>query len=261
LDYYEGNGVTGLELQSVDEVSGVYQVNFDYQGNLIPIFVTKDGKYSGSLSPLENINSNSNSNSGNNQQQTDVPKSDKPEVELFVWGYCPYGVQAQGPLAEVVSLLGDYADFKAVLYYDGHGAFETQQNKIQECIQKVAPDKYWDYAAGFVEDIYPECSSSRDVACDKTKAVTLMNSLGIDSNAVLACVDSQGEDLIAAASGRASELGVTGSPTLVVNGVKTSPSSRTAEAFKDVICSAFNNAPEACGETLSSDTGTTSGSC
>ena len=30
----------------------------------------------------------------------------------------------------------------------------NQQNKIQACIQKLEPEKYWDYAAGFVTDIY-----------------------------------------------------------------------------------------------------------
>ena len=38
------------------------------------------------------------------QETQTVPKSDKPVVELFIWSYCPYGVQAQGPLAEVAKL-------------------------------------------------------------------------------------------------------------------------------------------------------------
>jgi len=201
------------------------------------------------------------SSSQNTQQETvDVPKSDVPVVELFIWGYCPYGVQAQGPLAEVVSILGDYADFKAVMYYDGHGAYETHQNKVQECIQQIAPEKYWDYAEKFVDEIYTTCSSERTVECDESESVSAMDALGIDSDEVLSCVDSQGEDLISDASSRASEVGVTGSPSLVINGVKVNVA-RNAESFKSAVCDAFNNPPEECSQELSGDTATASGSC
>jgi len=255
LSFYEASGADGLEINSVDEVSGLYRVNFDYQETVIPIYVTKDGKFAGSLSAISA--STSSEDSGVN-----VPKTDRPKVELFVWGYCPYGVQAQGPLAEVVSLLGDSADFRTVLYYDGHGEFETQQNKIQECIQEIAPSKYWDYAAGFVDDIYPKCSQDGTVSCDKTESINLMKSLGINSDEVFSCVDSKGEDLLSEASSRASELGVSGSPTLVVNGVKTQPSSRTAEAFKSIICEAYSDAPSECDTALSSDAANTAaGNC
>lgn len=173
-------------------------------------------------------------------------------MDLFVWSYCPYGVQAQGSLAEVVSLLGDYADFSSIMYYDGHGAYETQQNQIQACIQKLDGDNYWDYAAGFVSDIYSKCGSTRDIDCDKTEAIKLMDSVGIDSDAVMVCVDSEGADLIAVDSAFAQTSGVSGSPTLIINGVITS-ASRTAEAYKAVVCAAFNDAPEACDEVLSID--------
>ena len=190
----------------------------------------------------------------------EITKSDTPKVELFIWAYCPYGVQAQGPLAEVASLLEDSADFESVLYYDGHGDYETQQNKIQACIQELEPEKYWDYAATFVEDIYPNCGASGDIDCDKTESVKLMDSLGIDSDAVMDCVDSQGETLITTHSQRASDYGVTGSPTLVINGVIANVA-RTAEAYKQAVCSAFNDAPAECDEVLSGDVGTTDGSC
>lgn len=245
-----------VTLVDVESEGAFYKVTVEYQGQDIPIYVTRDGAYyTSSLIPIVSSNSGSNTN-----VNTEIPKSDVPEVELFIWGYCPYGVQAQGPLAEVASLLSDYADFKAVLYYDGHGAFETQQNKIQECIQEISPDKYWDYAAGFVEDIYPACSSSRDVNCDKTQSITLMNSLGINSNAVLNCVNSNGESLLSDASSHAQELGVTGSPTLVINGVKANVD-RTAEAFKIAVCNAFTDAPELCSTVLDDTGATTSGNC
>ncbi len=234
-----------------------YEVNVSIQGQEVPVYMTKDGKYFvPSLTPLEVFVP---SDSGNTASEN-IPKSDKPEVELFIWSYCPYGVQAQGPLAEVVKLLGTSADFKTVLYYDGHGAFETQQNKIQECLQELYPEKYWNYASRFVAEIYPNCSSSRAIECDKSESVKLMKSLGIDSTKVLSCVDSRGANLLSESSSLASQLGVTGSPTLVVNGVKTS-TARTAEAYKTAVCEAYTNPPAECQEVLSSTSGTAQGNC
>lgn len=257
VDYLNGVAESEVELIDVNDVNGLYEVTVLYQDKEIPVYVTKDGlSYTSSLYPImEAIDSSE-------PEVEDVPQTDKPVVELFIWGYCPYGVQAQGPLAEVASLLGDAAEFKTILYYDGHGAYETQQNKIQECIQKVSPEKYWDYAAGFVEDIYPVCGSSRSEECDLTESVSLMESLGIDSDAVLECVDSEGADLIAESSSYARSLGVTGSPTLFVNGVKVNVA-RTASAFQTAVCSGFTeeNIPDGCYETLDSTAVAASGNC
>jgi hypothetical protein len=226
----------------------------------LPIYATKDGKsLVPSLIPLQTT-------TAPEQQtptQTEIPKTDKPLVELFIWSYCPYGVQAQAPLAEVVDLIGNSANFKAILYYDGHGEYETQQNKIQACIQQENPSKYWSYAKKFVSDIYPICGASRDVECDMEESITLMKSLGIDSNAILECVDKYGEDLIEGDRQKAQAYGVTGSPTLTINGVKTN-TARTAEAYKQAICSAFTeeSRPASCDNELSgSTTTTTGGSC
>ncbi len=259
LSFVEAQTGEIAEVEKVAKVGGVYEVDVLYQGQSIPVYLTLDGQsLVQGLVPLSDYLGDSSSTT---TTTTEIPKSDKPVVELFIWGYCPYGVQAQGPMAEVAELLGDYADFKTVLYYAGHGDYELQENKIQECIQEIAPEKYWDYAAGFVADIYPNCGSSRDIACDKSESIKLMNSLGINSDSVLSCVSSKGETLISTASARAQNLGVSGSPTIVVNNVIASPSSRTAEAFKQVICEAFNDAPEVCGEVLDSTSATTSGSC
>jgi len=44
----------GISVDSVKEVSGVYQVNVLYDGQVIPLYVTKDGKYAGQLDILDN---------------------------------------------------------------------------------------------------------------------------------------------------------------------------------------------------------------
>lgn len=240
-------------LEEVNKEGNFYEVVLSIQGQEFALYATKDGKYmTQSLIPLESKITQ--------PAQTEIPKSDKPEVELFIWSYCPYGVLAQGPLAEVANLLGDKVNFKSIMYYDGHGDYETQQNKIQACIQKNEPEKYWNYAAGFVEDIYPACSTSGDIACDKRESIKVMNSLGIDTGNILSCVDSEGADLIAEDSNYAGSLGVTGSPTVIINGVKANVA-RNAESYKDAVCKAFNNAPEECGTVLDSTSVAASGNC
>jgi len=258
-------GQAEASLEGISLESGVYVAEISLDGQIIPLYFTQDGKYIQAGSPLASIKDTISSptnptNPTSAEQPTEVPKSDKPVVELFIWSYCPYGVQAQGPLAEVASLLGADADFEAVLYYDGHGEYETQQNKIQACIQEVAADKYWDYAASFVTDIYSKCGSTKDVECDKTESVKLMKSLGINDVAVMSCVDSKGENLIAEHATRAQGYGVTGSPSIVINGV-TINAARNADAFKTAVCGAFNNAPAECGTALDSTDTAAAGNC
>ena len=248
-------------LNSVEMESGIYKVFTNIDGQEVPIYATMDGKFiilpQGIIDVDEYIDTmEATENQPSPTTGEAIPKSDKPVVQLFIWSYCPYGVQAQGPMAEVASLLGNDADFRTELYYDGHGAYETQQNKIQACIQEVDKEKYWEYAAGFVKDIYPNCGNSRDVECDKDESVKLMKSLGIDDSAVMSCVEERGEELIAEHRTRAGTYGVTGSPSTVINGLKVNVA-RNAEAFKAAICSSFNTPPEECDETLSAQSATT----
>mgnify|MGYP000725223468 CR=1 FL=1 len=233
----------GVEYVSYEDKGNLYKITVAFEGRDISMFITKDAKYFVQRAiPIE------------------VPKSDKPKVELFIWSYCPSGVQAQGILADVVSLLEKNVDFEAALYYGGHGEYEIQQNKIQACIQEIAKDKYWEYASDFVKNIYPKCGSSRDIKCDKTESIKLMKSLGIDYSKVMSCVKDRGEDLLSEYSSRAKEYGVTGSPTLIINGVKAN-TARTAEAFKNAVCEAFNTPPSECSTSLNSSAASSSGNC
>ncbi|MGV8151724.1 MAG: hypothetical protein ACP5OG_01460 [Candidatus Nanoarchaeia archaeon] len=256
LDARVGGGVEFISSEALGD--SLYQVVVSYQGQDIPVYVTKDGNYfvQGAIPMNETIEPAQ----GEEETPQEIPQSAKPKVELFIWSYCPYGVQAQGPLAEVAKLLGKSADFEAVPYYDGHGAYETQQNKIQLCIQQVAKDKYWSYAEGFVKDIYSKCGASRDIECDKNESIKLMKSLAIDSTKVMSCVNASGDSLFAEAASKAQKAGVTGSPTLVINGVKANVA-RNSEAYKAAVCSAFNSAPDACSTTLDSSQTAASGNC
>jgi hypothetical protein len=79
----------GVEFVSAEDAGLLYMVTVSYNGQNIPVYVTKDGKYyvqgvaelDASLDPVD-------------ETSVDVPKADKPVVELFVMSYCPYGTQA-----------------------------------------------------------------------------------------------------------------------------------------------------------------------
>ncbi|MBT6689776.1 thioredoxin domain-containing protein [archaeon] len=257
LDFANAQGANA-ELISASDDGSLYEIVLMIEDQEVPVYVTKDGK---TLVPQPiSLETQPASETPDAPTPTEVPKSDKPIVDLFIWSYCPYGVMAQDPFAEVASLLAGKADFKAIMYHDGHGAYETQQNKIQACIQELDNENYWDYAAGFVTDIYPVCGQSRDIECDETESIKLMDSLGIDSSAVMSCVEEKGTALIDADRAQAQANGVTGSPTILINGVKANVA-RTAEAIKTAICSAYNEAPEECANALDATEVQAQGNC
>lgn len=52
MNFYEMSGAEELSLKSVEEMSGIYQVNFEYKGAIVSIYITKDGKFAGSMAPI-----------------------------------------------------------------------------------------------------------------------------------------------------------------------------------------------------------------
>ena len=249
LDFYSANGASGLEIQSVKEVSGVYQINFLYQNNTVPIYVTKDGKYAGSLSLLPDNSSSQTQSQNQTNQPTEVPKSNKPVVELYVFTYCPYGLQMEKAMLPVVNLFKDKIDFKIRQIGAMHGDFEKVEAERQLCIEKNYPTKYLQYVSAFAlsTDI-GNCNG--DAACVAPKLTALYSTLGIDGKNIDSCMTSQGETLYNAEVQNAQAKSVSGSPTTIINGVEVQLS-RNADAIKTVICNAFNTAPAECSQTLS----------
>ncbi len=184
-----------------------------------------------------------------------APKSDKPQAELFVMSYCPYGLQMEKAFLPVMELLKGKAemDIKFVSYAM-HEKQEIDENTRQYCIQKEQQDKFIKYLTCFTtKDDYKSC----------------LKEAGVNESKMNACVASADKQFGITAkyndkeswlSGRFpiypvhqdlnEEYGVAGSPTLVINGVQID-SNRSPEAVKQAICGAFNNPPAECSETLS----------
>jgi len=260
-------GQTTATLEDVTKESGLIKATINVQGQATPIYISKDGSLMFVQAPIR-LSGQTPLNPTPQQAPVEVPKADKPTAELYVWSYCPYGVITQEPYIEAIKTLSGTVDAKVILYHDGHGDYELQQNKIQAVIQKYYPELYLDYAAGFVEEIYPLCNSRgtgisdrTQLECDTEESTKLMEKLNIDVTEVMKLIESEGDELFALDRQKASEAQVTGSPSLVLNGVKIQGFSRTAEGIKNAICTGFNDLPEVCSAELENEEIKAVGSC
>ncbi len=231
-----------IELDSVGEVSGVYEVNIIFQGQTIPLYLTKDGEnLIQGLTAIDSINAPAQQQQ--TQAQPELVKSDKPKVELFVMTHCPYGTQAEKGYIPAILELGDNVDasIKFVHYFLHTNNQEEVETPREVCIREEQSDKYLAYMKCFLggERGTPEEAA----ACDAE--------VGIDTDDLEDCIENRAEDYYATDSALSEGYGVRGSPTLVVNGAIVQ-SSRSADAYLKTICGAFNNAPEIC-ETASLD--------
>ncbi|MCD6429257.1 thioredoxin domain-containing protein [bacterium] len=263
-------------LKSVEESSGVYKIQLQIGDKEYTSYVTRDG---GFLFP-EAINLNP-------PEPIEFPKTAKPDVKLFVMSFCPFGNQAEEMLMPVVNLLKDKADFelhyifysnyasgypeycfdKENKYCSMHGIQELNQGIRELCVYKYQKDKFWD----FVKEINQQATAQNV----DNKWESVAQSLGIDIQKIKNCEQNEALDLLAqeveltnneylvqdpTKHGGKELESISGSPTLVINGV-IYDGSRTPEDFKNAICSAFDNPPEECNQTLTTQENAPLGSC
>jgi glutaredoxin len=185
-------------------------------------------------------------------------KTDRPVVDLWVMAFCPYGTQAEAAMKPVVDLLGTKADIRlryiatvsgttAASVSSLHGAAEAQEDLRQVCMQKYYPGKYWDYVGQFDNACYP-VSTSADIqaSCELNASAAA----GITMSTIESCASGpEGVTLLKADETDSDKNGVSGSPTLIINGV-TYSGYRTPEAYKEAICNSFTTAPAECATNL-----------
>ncbi len=250
-------GQAAAKMVSMNESSGLYAMNVDVGGKRYNSFMTKDGKI---LFP-SGINLETAAQAESSADES-IPKSDKPKAELFVMSFCPYGVQAETQMKPVADLLGSKVDMKVRFIAQSgsdansvqslHGPAEAREDLRQLCIMKDYPEKYWPYLENFNKNCYPVYRNESALdTCWKSSAA----SAGIDAVKIESCVNSDSLALIKADEQAASAYGVSGSPTLIINGA-TYNGARSSEGFKNAICSAFNNLPAECNQEIGDSTQT-----
>jgi hypothetical protein len=148
--YIKGLANNDASVDSITDVGGLYALKLTVAGMQYDSYASKDGKL---LFP-QGIDLTQQLDVGGDTSTpapTNVPKSDKPVVELFVMSHCPYGTQSEKGMLPVARTLGDKIDFKIrFVYYAMHGALEVNEQVIQYCIQDEQSDKFIKYLACFL---------------------------------------------------------------------------------------------------------------
>jgi protein-disulfide isomerase len=244
ISFANSQGVDA-EIVSVESNGSLYEVVLSIEGEEFPLYVTLDGKsiISG-LVPLE-VNEVS---TPATSTSTEIPKSDKPILELFVMTHCPYGTQAEKGFLPMARLLEDVADMEIrFVHYFMHEPEETETPR-QVCIREEQGDKFLDYLECFLEG---DGNSEGGYIQNGNDPSTCMQETGVDESLVEECVDSgRWEDYYAEDSEMSEDAGVRGSPTLVINGAIVE-AGRSESAYLGASCEAFNEVPELCEEEVS----------
>jgi len=251
-DFISNKLVSGAVVENISKESGIYKVVISYQGETIPVYFTKDGKYIAQGMKLVDINPTQTTTSSETEE---IPKTDMPKVDLYVMSFCPYGNLAEDTLVPVYNLLKNKVSFNVhfIVSVSGntvtslHGQPEVDENKREACVLSEYGFDKW---LSFAKYINNNCGSDGKCWQDGAKQA------GLDVNKINSCVTSKGLELMKSNADASESAGANGSPTMIINGVTTDSVYKygNSETYKNAICSAFNNAPAECSQVLSSST-------
>jgi len=249
VEFAKSQGLQASVLNIVDK-GAFYEVNLSMNNQEFPVYVTKDGKSMATgLIPLGNTGTTPTNTTTKPPQ--DVPKSDKPKVQGFFFAYCPYGTQFEKAMVPVYDLLKNKADIGIVFIGAMHGEYERVESLRQLCIQKnYGNDKLWKYLKAFNENTAIGACSGTDT-CVNPLIQKIYTSLSIDKTKIETCMAKDAPALYDAQVQESSDLGISGSPTFVINGVQVQVN-RSPDAIKQAICDSFITPPKECNQTLSS---------
>jgi glutaredoxin len=251
------------EIKAVKEDGDLYSIELVVAGQEYTSYMTKDGKkFFSSGIDIEAIEEAKQEAENSQSNAASVPnKSDRPKVELFVMSHCPYGTQIEKSILPVVELLQDKIDFELKFCdYAMHGQTELNEQLSQYCIQEQGLDKLLVYLNCFLADgdsqgclteididrnALASCVSQTDnqygvTASYNDQNTWLKNSAGNPAYPIFTVYQADNDN-----------YGISGSPTLVING-STIQSGRDSASLLATVCSAFNSQPEICGAQLSS---------
>lgn len=277
-NYLKTTGKAVFESASSDSTLYLVKFKVTMQGKTQEdsAYVTKDGKYlfpqmQGIPIDLTQSAATAASSSGGGNKATTaaaLKKSDKPLVEAFIVSSCPYGLQMQRVLANVVQNIPAAKSNIKVEYIGSvsngkitsmHGDEEAQENLRQICIRQEQPALYWNYVSCYMKKTAGTMSNGMPIGDSKG----CVASTGVSQASLSGCMTdaSRGLKYAQADFDLADKYGVSGSPTLIVGGDTVDEFSfggRTADALKTIICDASNTKPSYCSQTLSKDSANTS---
>ncbi|KKQ23669.1 MAG: hypothetical protein US35_C0002G0027 [Parcubacteria group bacterium GW2011_GWA2_37_10] len=268
LDYLNTTVLAGqaqATLVDVSEESGLVKIKIKIGTSEYDSYATKDGNLLFPQAFTMESAATAQQPSQNNQPSADqaqkakdsITKSGNPVLEAYVVSRCPFGLQMQRAMADVVKNIPSLAQNMKVRYIGAvsgntitsmHGDAEAKENLRQICIREEQPNKYWDYV------------SCQMKAGDTTGCET---STGVDSAKLNACASTQSRGVAYAQKDfdLDTKYNIQGSPTLIVGGASVSEfdfGGRSSDAIKSVVCSAFSSEPSSCSTKLNTAEAATS---
>lgn len=254
--------------KTADGNSFFYVVDFevsDGKGASQPgtFWLTQDGRYAIPASSALDLQTPVEAPADNGQGNTGgLVKSDKPVADVFVFSYCPYGLQFEKGLFSVIDTLKDKATITVRHIGAMHGMHEELEAKRQLCLREEQPATLYKYMSAFAANA--DISACQDkfygeFAGDEAKMEVcvapfiskMLADAGVDSAKFETCMKDKAQGYYDSDVAYASSKSVTGSPGLLINGTVVQ-SGRDSESIKKAICSAFNTAPAECSTALSS---------
>lgn len=247
-------------VDNVKEVSGLYEFGLTISGNnasKYTSYMTRDGSIlfiqGIKIASLGNTTAQASQNQTAQKKLTcsDLPKTEKPKLTAFVVSNCPYGLQMQRVLKTAINELPQLNSDIEVKYIGDvanntitsmHGDKEAQENLKQICIRDEQPDRYWAYVNCYMKE---------------GKTDECLTSSGIDTAKLNSCTQdtSRGLKYAKADFDLGKKLGVSGSPTLIVNdNFKVSEfdfGGRNPNAIKDIVACSYTNKPTGYNASLS----------
>jgi len=174
----------------------------------------------------------------------------KGTLEVFVMSKCPYGILALNAMKEVLAAFDKKMDFRMHFLVDigengsidsMHGSAEVDEDLRQVCaIAKYGKDNRWlDYV--WCRNQAPESPDWKACAKDPIKATVIEK----------CATGSEGKKLLAKDAAIGQELGVSASPSWLVNN-RHPASALTADEIRLIFC-ASNEGTPGCEKTLSTD--------
>ncbi len=197
-----------------------------------------------------------------------VKKVASTMLDAYVVSNCPFGLQVQRALSEAIKTAPALANYVKVRYIGAvsgntitsmHGNDEAQENLRQICIRDEQPAKYWNYIACYIKKSTGTASNGMPFGDSNT----CQSQTGVDSAKLNACVADPSRGVADAKADFAldTKYNVSGSPTLILNGTtidETPFGGRSADAFRNIICSSSATAPAFCSTKLNTTPATTS---
>ena len=186
------------------------------------------------------------------QTCANMTKSDKPILEAFVVSMCPYGLQLQRIMINMISQSREVQKYLKVRYIGSvanntltsmHGDEEAKENLRQICIREEQSVKYWDYVSCYIKE-------GNSTNCLKSES--------IDEGKLNACTNDTSRGLAYAQMDfdEANKFKIDGSPTLLMGDkivnefdfASNTTDGRSPEALKEMLCCAFNTKPKFCSQ-------------